>query len=69
MSGALRLGTKVGVIRGLALPWSAPDPFRLNDRVNVRDMIDVGLVDQSWTSRLPDELAARLQQLLDNPDG
>jgi hypothetical protein len=43
--------------------------FRLKDQVHLLDMIGVGLLDQSWTTRLPAELAARLQQLLDNPDG
>ncbi len=43
--------------------------FRTNECVNLRDLIDVGLVDQSWTGRLPYELAARLQELLDDPDG
>lgn len=32
-------------------------------------MIDVGLIDQTWTARFPAELAARLQHLLDTPDG
>ena len=43
--------------------------FRDKDRTHLRDLIGVGLIDQSWTSRLPPELAARLQQLLDNPNG
>ena len=43
--------------------------FRLDDRVDLRDMIDVGLVDQSWVDRLPKELSSRLQQLLDTPEG
>ena len=43
--------------------------FRDKDRTHVRDMIDVGLVDDSWLAQLPAELAARLQQLLANPDG
>jgi hypothetical protein len=42
--------------------------FRDKDRMHLRDMIDVELVDRSWTSRLPPELAARLQELLDNPE-
>ena len=42
--------------------------FRLKDRVHLLDMIDVGLIDGTWPARLPTELAARLQQLLDNPD-
>jgi hypothetical protein len=43
--------------------------FGDKDRTHLRDLIDVGLVDTEWTSRLPAPLAARLQQLLDNPDG
>ena len=43
--------------------------FRRKDQVHVQDMIDVGLVDATWPARLPPELAARLQQLLDTPDG
>jgi hypothetical protein len=42
--------------------------FRLKDRVHLMDLIDVGLIDATWTARLPLDLAARLQQLLDNPD-
>ena len=42
---------------------------RLKDRVHLLDLIGVGLVDVTWPARLPTELAARLQQLLDNPDG
>ncbi len=37
--------------------------------MHLRDMIDVGLVDVFWVDRLPTELAERLQQLLDNPEG
>jgi hypothetical protein len=43
--------------------------FRRKDQVHVLDMIDVGLVDAGWTARLPDDLAARLQELLDTPEG
>jgi hypothetical protein len=43
--------------------------FRDKDRVHLRDMISVGLVDASWLDQLTPELAARLKQLLDNPDG
>jgi len=42
---------------------------RAKNCVNVRDLIDVGLVDATWCARLPAELAARLQSLLDNPEG
>jgi hypothetical protein len=43
--------------------------FRDKDRTHLRDLIDVGLVDASWVSQLPAELAGRLQSLLDNPEG
>jgi hypothetical protein len=43
--------------------------FRLKDQLHLMDLIDVGLLNQSWLTRLPPELAARLQQLLDNPHG
>ena len=42
--------------------------FRDKDRVHVRDLIGVGLVDATWLPRLPPTLAARLANLLDNPD-
>ena len=43
--------------------------FRLNECVNLRDLIDVELVGPTWMERLPPELATRLQELLDDPDG
>ena len=42
--------------------------FRDKDRVHLRDLIDVGLVDLSWPPRFPPELGSRLQELLDNPE-
>jgi len=43
--------------------------FRDKDRTHVRDLIEVGLVDSSWVPKLSTTLAARLQNLLDNPEG
>jgi hypothetical protein len=43
--------------------------FRDKDRTHLRDFIDVGLLTPDWLPRLPVELAARLQQLLDTPEG
>ena len=43
--------------------------FRDKDRVHLRDLIEVGLVDSSWPSRFPSELGTRLQSLLDHPEG
>ena len=42
---------------------------RLKDRVHLQDLIGVGLLDRTWLSKLPPELAERLQKLLDTPDG
>jgi hypothetical protein len=43
--------------------------YRLKDRVHVQDLIEIGLIDASWVSRLPGELGNRLQEMLDNPEG
>lgn len=43
--------------------------FRDKDRVHVRDMLDVGLIDEAWLERFPPELQVRLQELIDTPDG
>jgi hypothetical protein len=42
--------------------------YRLKDRVHLLDMIEVGLIDDTWPNRFSDALATRLQVLLDNPD-
>ena len=42
--------------------------YRRKDQVHLLDMIEVGLIDASWTVRFPTELGARLQQLIDNPE-
>lgn len=43
--------------------------FRDKDRVHLRDLMDVGLVDIGWQERVPAVLRPRLQVLLDNPEG
>lgn len=43
--------------------------FRDKDRTHLRDLLDVGLIDQSWLTRLPSDLSLRLQQLIDTPNG
>jgi hypothetical protein len=42
---------------------------RDKDRTHLRDMIDVNLIDATWPARFPADLAARLQHLLDTPEG
>ena len=43
--------------------------FRTIDKVHLRDMLDVGLIDETWTARYPPELAERLQLIVDTPEG
>jgi hypothetical protein len=43
--------------------------FRRKDQVHLQDMLEVGLIDTTWLPRLPPELAARLQHLIDTPEG
>jgi hypothetical protein len=43
--------------------------FRDKDRVHLRDLMEVGLVDASWLEKVPEALKPRLQELLDNPEG
>lgn len=43
--------------------------FRRKDQVHLLDMIEVGLIDDSWPARFPPELGARLQSLIDTPGG
>ena len=43
--------------------------FRDKDRMHLRDLLEVGLIDAHWCGRLPAELAARLQELIDHPEG
>jgi hypothetical protein len=43
--------------------------FRRKDQVHLLDMLEVGLIDASWVARFPAELAARLQELIDTPEG
>ena len=39
------------------------------DQVHLLDLIGVGQIDATWPARFPPILAARLQELLDNPNG
>lgn len=42
--------------------------FRDKDRTHLRDLLELGLLDASWSQRLPEPLAARLRQLIENPE-
>jgi hypothetical protein len=43
--------------------------FRRKDQVHLQDLIGVGLLDETWPTRYPPELGARLRELLDDPNG
>lgn len=43
--------------------------YRRKDQVHLLDLIGVGLLDATWPARFPPPLGARLQQLLDDPNG
>jgi len=43
--------------------------FRDKDRMHLRDMLDVELIDEAWVAKLSPPLSDRLQQLIDNPEG
>lgn len=43
--------------------------YRRKDHVHLLDMLDVGLIDETWLARLEPALSSRLKVLLDNPEG
>lgn len=61
-----------GSVRILSLPALVQiklTAFRDKDRTHLRDLIDVGLVDESWCARYPPVLAQRLRGILETPEG
>jgi hypothetical protein len=42
--------------------------FRRKDQVHLLDLAEVGLIDASWPDRFDPPLAARLKELLENPE-
>lgn len=62
--------SRLGMALGLeALVRMKLTSFRIKDNMHLRDLIDVGLIDASWVAKLPPELGARLQGILDTPNG
>jgi hypothetical protein len=43
--------------------------YRRKDQVHLQDMLEIGLIDESWLNRLPSDLAVRLKELIDTPEG
>jgi hypothetical protein len=67
--GESEMADRFRVLSLLALVRIKLTAFRDKDRTHLRDLLDVGLIDAAWTTRLPPELAARLQMLIDSPEG
>jgi len=42
--------------------------FRLQDKVHLLDLLEVGLIDASWCDRFPPELSARLREMIESKD-
>lgn len=42
---------------------------RRKDQVHLLDMIEIGMLDESWLTRVPQSLRDRLQILLEDPEG
>jgi len=51
-----------------ALVRTKLNAWRLKDQVHLQDMLDVGLIDETWLGKYPPDLRARLQYILDNPE-
>jgi hypothetical protein len=64
-----KLVDKFHVVNFDALVRMKLTSYRDKDRTHLRDMIDVGLLDATWPTRLPRELGERLQSILDTPEG
>jgi hypothetical protein len=62
-------GTDFQVISLLALVEMKLNSFRRKDQTHLLDMIEVGLIDATWPAKFPTALGARLQELLDDPNG
>jgi hypothetical protein len=60
---------KIRVLSLEALVRMKLTSFRDKDRTHLRDMLEIGLISEKWTKRIPVQLAARLQQLIDTPEG
>jgi hypothetical protein len=62
-AGAFRLISLEALVR---MKLSA---FRDKDRVHLRDLVSVGLVDSTWLARVLPTLRARLEEILSTPEG
>jgi hypothetical protein len=61
-------GEEFQVISLPALVEMKLNSFRDKDRTHLRDMLEIELIDNTWPARFSPTLAARLQELIDNPE-
>lgn len=59
----------IRILRLEALVRMKLTSFRRKDQVHLLDMLEVGLIDDTWLDRIPQALRPRLQELIDTPDG
>jgi hypothetical protein len=57
------------IIKLEALVEMKLNSYRDKDKTHLRDMIDVGLIDNRWPDRFLPQLANRLTALLEDPEG
>ncbi len=62
------VGEDYSVVSLEALVRMKLNSFRTKDRMHLIDMLELGLLDATWLPRLVPEHAARLQEILDNPE-
>lgn len=65
LSESNRLSGRVSVVSLEALVRMKLTSFRLKDQVHLIDMLDVGLIDESWAAKLPEPLAGRLRDVIE----
>lgn len=61
------LGVRVASLESLVRMMLSS--FTILERLNLRGMLDVGLIDETWLPRFSGQLRDRLQELIDTPDG
>ena len=62
-------GKKFQVLSLTALLRMKLVAHRDKNKTHIRDLIGVGLLDQTWPAKYPSPLRERLQAILDTPDG
>lgn len=70
-NAAIEEGEEVGDFRLItleALVRMKLSAFRDKDRVHLRDLLGVGLIDAGWLPQLPETLRQRLEDILNHPE-